>query len=168
MKILSSLKYKLARFCRGVALLLDPNKDAERVVGVEPKDYRNEVKVPAVQPTHQPDGARDSDDATNDFYKLICSLADFHDELQLAALDASSTSSTSSTLSMESMRQKLADKMELADVLIIKESNWDASRQRPVKIASEDGCGIKVISSVSSGVCYRGKVIRKEEVIISK
>jgi hypothetical protein len=98
----------------------------------------------------------------NDFYNLIGSLTDLCDELKIPAHQ------TASTLSAEQFRQMLIDKMELVDVLMINESMWDIVKQRAVKVALQDGSGIKVLSSARTGISYRKKVIRKEEVIISK
>ena len=103
-----------------------------------------------------------TDQVVNDFYNLIGSLTDLCDELKIPVHQAANP------LSAEQFRQMLIDKMELVDVLMINESMWDIVKQRAVKVALQDGSGIKVLSSARTGISYRKKVIRKEEVIISK
>ncbi|WP_461783989.1 hypothetical protein [Prosthecobacter sp.] len=115
------------------------------------------------RPNDQNDSQIDKpDDATSDFYSLIGTLTDLCDELKLPAGQAAHTPSA------EQFRQMLINKMEIVDVLLIREPLWDALKQRAVKVASQDGSGIKVLSSVRTGIYYRRKIIRKEEVIISK
>lgn len=114
----------------------------------------------------QKTGATTSDADThlvvNDFYNLIGSLTDLCDELKMCS------GRVSEQPSVEQFRQMLIDKMELAEVQLIQQDIWDGSKQRAVKIDSNNGSDIKVLSSTRTGVSYRNKIIRKEEVIISK
>ena len=107
-------------------------------------------------------GVCDTDATIGDFYCLISSLVEFVDELKLSADEKEKHPSS------EQIRQMIIDKMELAEVTLISMDTWDGSKQRAVKIASEDGSGIKVLSSTRTGVCHREKIVRKEEVVISR
>jgi hypothetical protein len=156
---LTNLKRRFAQLCRKAANVLDPSKSEScelKSGGTNPNE-----KLRPMQP-QQPVGACDTDVTAGDFYSLISSLVDFVDELKLSADDKEKHPSS------EQIRQMIIDKMELAEVTLIRLDTWDSSKQRAVKVASEDGSGIKVLSSTRTGVCHREKIIRKEEVVISK
>jgi hypothetical protein len=156
------LKRLVAKFFRKVAHVLDPKafetqsspaESSKRVeVSATPKPLE---ELPAAQPY-------DAELATHDFHKLICALTDLTDELKLINESGTNQDST------EQFRQMLIDKMELAEVLLIHDHIWDSSKQRAVKVSSDSGSPIQVLSSLRTGVCHRGKIIRKEEVVITK
>lgn len=155
------LMQKLARLF-GRKRVLPATSKAGVPVGFSPQPVP-EGKCSEKMPNSQNDSPIDKpDDATSDFHSLIGSLTDLCDELKLPADQAAHTPSA------EQFRQMLINKLELIDVLLINEPMWDISKQRAVKVASQDGAGIKVLSSVRTGISYRNRIIRKEEVIISK
>ena len=95
----------------------------------------------------------------NDLHQLLCGLADLHDELALEGKDDQIS---------ERIRAKLRDKMELSGAELIQCPKWDSSQQRAVKVQEQSLSEIRLIRSLRTGVAYRGKIIRKEEVEISK
>lgn len=160
--VAAKLTQMLLRPCKSIMLGLVPKitKSSNTAPKLSATDSSAEGK--SIQAETKLIDTCHSDLVVNDFYNLIGSLTDLCDELKLPADHAAHTPSA------EQFRQMLINKMELVDVLLIQEPMWDISKQRAVKIASQDGAGIKVLSSVRTGISYRSKIIRKEEVIISK
>ena len=66
------------------------------------------------------------------------------------------------------VESRLKDLIALSDGLVIQESEWNPSRQRAVEIASTNSRKTEIVSSRSSGLEINGRIVRKEEVVISK
>jgi hypothetical protein len=158
---IKTLMQKLARlFSRKWPMHTTPK--ARVLAGSSPEPVSKDKSLKKISIPQDEHPIEKPDDATNDFYNLIGSLTDLCDELKTTAYQAANGPSA------EQFRQMLIDKMELVDVLMINEPMWDILKQRAVKVALQDGSGIKVLSSARTGISYRKKIIRKEEVIISK
>lgn len=152
----------IRRFAQLYAMAANP-LEPKKSESCKPKSDETNAneKLTPVQ-TQQPVGAFSADITAGDFYILISSLVDFVDELKLSAGEKEKHQC------FEQMRQMIIDKLELAEVTLIRLDTWDSTKQRAVKVAADNGLGIKVLSSTRTGVCHRGKIIRKEEVVITK
>jgi hypothetical protein len=161
--IVTNIKRWISVFCKRRQSAQKPIKTetGKDVLNSNPKAF-NVTHTNADRASSELNPKDDAEEVARDFYKLICSLADFVDELKLSAATASEN------LRPEQLCQTLIDKMELAEVQLIRQDTWDSTKQRAVRVAAENGLGLKVLSSTRTGVCHRGKIIRKEEVVITK
>jgi hypothetical protein len=93
----------------------------------------------------------------------LLNLVDLLDEVVLLK-KASSTGEQS----LEIVESRIQDLILLSDGEIIRDLVWNPDRQRAVEVIKGENPGITLLSSRSSGLIIKGRVVKKEEVVIEK
>jgi hypothetical protein len=70
--------------------------------------------------------------------------------------------------SLEIVESRIQDLILLSDGEIIRDLVWNPDRQRAVEVIKGENPGITLLSSRSSGLIIKGRVVKKEEVVIEK
>jgi hypothetical protein len=112
-------------------------------------------------PIHHPVEFRPT--SSSDGYKHLLNLVDLLDEVVLLK-----KTSPTDVPSLAIIEARITDLIVLSDGEIIRDTVWNPERQRAVKVVNGEGLGITIISSRSSGLTIKGRVVKKEEVIIAK
>lgn len=93
----------------------------------------------------------------------LLNLVDLLDEIALMKLAPSGTSK-----SLDIVESRLSDLIELSDGEIIRDTEWQPQRQRPVEVVQGASSKTTFVSSRRSGLAINGRIVRKQEVVISK
>jgi len=104
--------------------------------------------------------------ARHDSGDFMLSVVDIIDEIELMK----SGQGAALVPHLMHIQSRLRDKIELQDGELIAQNTWDSTVQRAVK--AEPGhpgqTDILFVSSRATGLKHKGKIIRKQEVIVSK
>jgi hypothetical protein len=145
------------------------NRKSDRAWPVYPTNSHVDVPPPSCQkPVYQPTISKvperiETESAVPAF---MIGLVDLIDEIEL--IKTRSDGVNSETLSM--VQSRLQDKIELAGGYLIRETVWNPSHQRAVKVEPgvSDQAETVFQQSISTGLMHNGRIIRKQEVVISQ
>ena len=93
----------------------------------------------------------------------LLNLVDLLDEVGLLKKASSMGEQT-----LEIVESRIQDLILLSDGEIIRDAVWNPDRQRAVEVIMGENPGITLLSSRSSGLIIKGRVVKKEEVVIEK
>lgn len=101
-----------------------------------------------------------------DFHQLMLGMVDAIDEIELRKKHA--TPGSDDVLS--AIQGRLQDLIELSDGELIQEKSWQPTMQRAVKVepAESGQTDVRFLQTRATGLKHAGRIIRKQEVIISQ
>lgn len=99
-------------------------------------------------------------------HDLMLSVVDIFDEIELMKTRLDATFASHLTY----LQSRLRDKIEMLDGQLIIGNTWDPAIQRPVRAEPSlpGQTEIRFVCSRSTGLKHNGKIIRKQEVVVSK
>jgi len=122
---------------------------------------RDDRKAAPTEETPGPTPKRRDSSAETDQHLL--NLVDLLDEIALMKQAPAGTSK-----SLDIVESRLSDLIALSDGEIIRDTDWQPQRQRPVEVVPGHSTEETFVSSRRSGLAINGRVVRKQEVVISK
>ena len=101
-----------------------------------------------------------------EFLQLLLGLVDAIDEIELRKKHAISGSDDA----LSATQGRLQDLIELSDGELIQEKSWQPTMQRAVKVepAESGQTEVRYLQTRATGLKHAGRIIRKQEVIISQ
>ena len=100
------------------------------------------------------------------FDQLMLGIIDAIDEIELMKSDSPEEASRGLAL----VQGRLEDRITLANGELIRETMWQPALQRAVKVepAEQGQTEVRVLRSRATGLKHQGRLIRKQEVVISQ
>lgn len=107
-----------------------------------------------------------STESSGEFLQLMLGIVDAVDEIELMK----SRASAAEQVSQSAIQERLRDLIELSGGELICETSWNSAVQRAVKVEPAESGQIEVrfLQTRSTGLKHAGRIIRKQEVIISQ
>ena len=102
----------------------------------------------------------------NEFLQLMLSIVDAMDEIKLMKTRATSAEQDC----LVAIQDRLRDLIELSGGELIRETSWQPALQRAVKVepAEPGQTDVRYLQTRATGLKHTGRIIRKQEVIISQ
>ncbi|HRQ87907.1 MAG TPA: hypothetical protein PLA50_03870 [Bacteroidia bacterium] len=157
--ILLALVAALIFIFRKAILRKVPRKWFPFVRSVDPRGFPNVVRT-AEPPPPPPRSARQ---APHELDRHLLNLVDLLDEIEGMRKSGGDQSG-----GLGVVESRLADLIELSDGEIIRDTEWQPDRQRAVEVVSASEGAPRVLSSRKSGLAVGGRIVRKQEVVLSK
>lgn len=103
--------------------------------------------------------------ADSDLQHLLEEVVSLYDELAILK----SSPQSDNKLQCDFLRSRLKDMVERVGAELIDDDNWDAARQRAIEIRNknEKSTTPTIAEKVGSGLRFRGRLIKKQEVILN-
>jgi len=98
-----------------------------------------------------------------DLDQHLLNLVDLLDEIEILK-----KASDGNSKDLEIVQSRLSDLIELSDGEIIRDKEWQPKRQRVVEEVPGSSATPEILSSRQSGLAINGRIVRKQQIILSK
>ena len=109
---------------------------------------------------------RESSESPAESIQLLLGIVDAIDEMELMKMRVTSAEDGG----LLAIQDRLRDLIELSGGELIRETSWQPALQRAVKVepAESGQTEVRVLQTLATGLKHAGRIIRKQEVIISQ
>lgn len=101
--------------------------------------------------------------ASSEADRHLLHLVDLLDELEIMGKSGKADIET-----LDIVKSRISDLITLSDGEIIKDKRWDPDRQRAIEVVTGSGSEAIVLESRRSGLTIGTRIVRKQEIILSK